>query len=98
MPTTFLGLDLRTPDPLPGQVYRIGSSLREFIFEWHPERKRVYMARVGTVPMIGELIADSITTRADAENAVLIWHRGYRTREYEIQAPKDPTPGLDKFE
>lgn len=100
MPTTLLfdGGGIRSPEPQPGQVYRIHSPLVQFVFEWHPEKKRVYMGRVGTRPMIGEMIADNIVTRGDAENAVLIWHRGYRTRQYEIEAPKDAVPGLDKFE
>lgn len=97
MPTTLVGLDFKAMEPKPGQVYRIGSSLTEFIFEWHPITKRVYMARTGTKPMIGELIADNIAVRGDAENVVLIWHRGYRTAKLEIDAPKDPVPGLDKF-
>lgn len=84
--------------PEPGQVYRIASALTQFIFEWHPKTKRVYMARVGTTPMIGELVADNIKTRGDAENVALVWHRGYRTKEYELQGAKDPVPGLDKFE
>jgi hypothetical protein len=88
----------RTPEFQPGQIFHISSPLTEFVFEWHPETKRVYMARVGTKPMIGELIADNITGRGDAVNAVLIWHRGYRTREYETVAAKDPVPGLDRFE
>lgn len=97
MPTTLIGLELRSLDPQPGQVYRIGSPLTDFIFEWHPETKRVYMARENTKPMIGELIADNITNLGDALNAVLVWHRGYRTAKLEIEAPKEPVPGLDKF-
>jgi hypothetical protein len=97
LPSTLIGLDLVAKEPEPGQVYRIGSKLSEFIFEYHPETKRVYMGRVGIKPMIGELVADNIVTHGDALNAVLVWHRGYRTAKLEIDAPKDPVPGLDKF-
>lgn len=53
-------------------------------FEWHPQRKRIYLIRAGVTPEIGELIATDIETEGAAHNAVLIWLRGYRTAKGEM--------------
>lgn len=57
----------------------------QFRFEWHPGAKRVYLIRVGG--SIGEPIAFEITTHGAAQNAILIWLRGYRQRSLELEEP-----------
>jgi hypothetical protein len=72
----------------PGQVYIIKTpSFPQFQFEWHPGVKRVYLTRIS--PTIGEPIAFEITTHGAAQNAVLIFLRGYRQRSLEIDQPTE---------
>jgi len=65
-------------------IYNIKQAhLSAFRFEWHPEIKRVYVIRLGVVPEVGDPIAFDIENQGAAINAVLIWGRGYRTRQAE---------------
>jgi hypothetical protein len=50
----------------------------QFRFEWHPKVKRVYLVHVGQKPEIGTVFAFEIENEGQAQNAVLIWLRGYR--------------------
>ena len=59
----------------------------QFRFEWHPGTRRVYLIRVGATPVIGEAMAFEITTHGAAQNAVLIWLRGYRQAKLEMDDP-----------
>ena len=59
----------------------------QFRFEWHPGAKRVYLIRVGVLPVIGEPIAFEVKTHGDAQNVVLIFLRGYRQRSLELDEP-----------
>ena len=56
----------------------------QFRFEFHPQKHRVYLIRVGAVPEIGEAVAFDIVDTGAATNAVLIWLRGYRTAKGEM--------------
>lgn len=49
----------------------------EYRFEWHPQKRIVYLIRLAAVPLIGEAMAFNIETHGDAINAVRIWLRGY---------------------
>jgi hypothetical protein len=72
----------------PGQILIIKTpTFPQFQFEWHPGAKRVYLTRIGAT--VGEPIAFEITTHGAAQNAVLIWLRGYRQRSLEIEAPTE---------
>lgn len=53
-------------------------SLPEFIFEWHPQTRKVYSIRQGTVPTVGEVLALEVLDHGSAINAVNIWIRGYQ--------------------
>lgn len=71
-----------------GQILHIKTpTFPHFRFEWHPAKRRVYLIRVGVVPEIGEAIAFEIKTHGDAQNAVLIWLRGYRQAKLELEEP-----------
>lgn len=75
----------------PGsQIYHIKTpTFPQFRFEWHPSTRRVYLIRVGATPVIGEPMAFEVKTHGDAQNAVLIWLRGYRQRTLEIDEPME---------
>lgn len=73
----FLGRD---PHPSAGghAILNIRApSVPKFRFEWHSQKRRVYLIRVGGKPEIGEVIAFDIETHGDAINAVNIFLRGY---------------------
>lgn len=56
----------------------------EFRFEWHPQKRKVYLVRVqADGPEIGEILAEHAETHAHALNFVQTFLRGYR----EGQAP-----------
>lgn len=74
---------------LAAQIYHIKTpTFPQFRFEWHPVAKRVYLIRVGAVPLVGEPIAFEVKTHGDAQNAVLIWLRGYRQAKLELEEPQ----------
>jgi hypothetical protein len=52
--------------------------LSRFRFEWHPGVKRVYLIRLGVLPLTGDPVAFDVDTHGAAENAVRVWCRGYR--------------------
>ena len=56
----------------------------QFRFEWHPAKSKVYLIRDGVVPEVGEVFAHDVTSFGAAQNAVLIWLRGYRTARGEM--------------
>jgi hypothetical protein len=88
MPTTiiFTHAGPESPKVLPGQVFWIRQpEYPELRFEWHPVTKKVYM---------GELICAGVDNRGFAENIVLVWLRGYRTKAMEVQAPDVGVRGL----
>lgn len=63
-------------------IYHITAPMAaEFRFEWHPQKRIVYLIRIGAVPEVGQAIAHCIETHGDALNAVLIWMRGFREGE-----------------
>lgn len=57
---------------------RVPDLSSKFRFEWHPVSRRVYLIRLGTMPLVGDPIALNISTYGDAFNATLVWCRGYR--------------------
>ena len=57
-----------------------------FRFEWHPEKKKVYLIRLGVTPVTGEIVEEEVSTHGHALNVVKVWLRGYRTGKAEIQA------------
>lgn len=78
------------PRPAPGAILHIRApNLPQFRFEWHPGRRRVYLVRHVDGHDVGEPIAFEIDTHGGAVNAVLIWTRGYRTREREDALGRD---------
>jgi hypothetical protein len=52
-------------------------------FEWHPQKRKVYLVRRGRDPEIGEILAEHANTHGEAINFVQTFLRGYR----EGQAP-----------
>lgn len=56
-------------------------------FEWHPYKKKVYVIRLGQVPLHGEAFAHEITDQGAAINAVLIWARGFKEASIRQVAP-----------
>jgi hypothetical protein len=98
MPTTiiFTHAGPESPKVLPGQVFWIRQpEYPELRFEWHPVTKKVYVGR--TTPggkVMGELICAGVDNRGFAENIVLVWLRGYRTKAMEVQAPDVGVRGL----
>ena len=69
-------------------IYHIQApTFPQFRFEWHPSARRVYLVRVGAVPVIGEAMAFEVKNHGDAQNAVLIWLRGYRQAKLELDDP-----------
>lgn len=56
----------------------------QFHFEWHPETKKVYVIRLGVVPLVGEVIAEHADTHGQAYGFVQTWCRGYKTRDAEL--------------
>ena len=56
----------------------------DFRFEWHDGVKRVYVVRVGVVPMMGDPIAFDIKDTKSAKNAVIQWLRGYTAAKHEF--------------
>ncbi len=69
-------------DPHPsGQemVYHIKQPLfPQWRFEWHPGTRKVYLIRLGVVPLVGEIIAEHAETHGSAINFVQSFLRGYR--------------------
>lgn len=58
----------------------------DFLFEWHPRKQNVYICRIlrddhrNQLPrQSAEVIAFNIENHGQAQNAVLIWLRGYQT-------------------
>ncbi len=60
-------------------------------FEWHPQKRKVYLVRLGRKPLIGEVIAEHAETHADAYNFVQTFLRGVR----EGMAPDVPKLHLE---
>lgn len=50
----------------------------EVRFEWHPGIKQVYVIHTTTEPQVAEPMAYEIENHGAAQNAVLIWLRGYK--------------------
>lgn len=66
------------------RIYHIKApTFPQFRFEWHPNTKRVYLVRLSVAPAIGDPIAMEIESHGAAQNAVLIWLRGYREAKAE---------------
>ena len=55
----------------------------QYRFEWHPQSRKVYLIRLGTTPLIGEILAEHAETHGAAYNFVQTFLRGFR----EGQAP-----------
>jgi len=53
-------------------------SFPQYRFEWHPQARKVYLIRVGSTPLIGEVLAEHAETHAHAHNFVLTFLRGFR--------------------
>lgn len=73
----FLGRD---PHPTGGarKIWHIKAPRTpQYRFEWHPQKRIVYLVRIGSVPEVAEAMAFNIETHGDAHNAVLIWLRGF---------------------
>jgi len=63
----------------------------QYRFEWHPQTRKVYLIRVGTQPLIGEILAEHAETHGHAYNFVQTFLRGYR----EGVSPTLPKPHLE---
>lgn len=63
----------------------------QFRFEWHPQKRKVYLVRLGRTPLIGEILAENAETHGDAYNFVQTWLRGFR----EGQTPDVSKPHLE---
>jgi hypothetical protein len=46
-------------------------------FEWHPDKEKVYLVRLGRKPLIGEVIAEHVPTEGSAFGSVQTWLRGF---------------------
>lgn len=73
---------------LAGMVYVLHNpKMTHLRFEWHPAKEVVYMIRLD-VPngerLVGEPIAYHIQDHGAAHNAMLVFFRGYRERDREI--------------
>lgn len=69
-------------DAVPdGVIYHIKTpNYPTFHFEWHTWKKNVYLIREDLPgPKRGEIVAFNIEDHGQAQNAVLIWLRGYQT-------------------
>ena len=53
-------------------------SLPQYHFEWHPQKRIVYLIRVGQEPAIGEAICHHAETHGDAFNFLQAWGRGFK--------------------
>lgn len=58
--------------------------LPQLRWEWHPQKKTVYVIYAGATPEIGQPIAMDIDNHGAAWNAVLIFVRGYKTAKAEL--------------
>lgn len=86
----FLGRDPH-PTGAGRAVWNLSNPrLPQYRFEWHPQTRRVYLARLNARPVVGEVIAFNIETHGDAINAVNIWTRGFN----EGRAPDVIKPNL----
>ncbi len=47
-------------------------------FEWHPQKRKVYLVRLGNTPLIGEVICEQAETQGAAFGAVQTFLRGYK--------------------
>lgn len=82
----FLGRD---PHPSgTDKVYHIKQpNFPQYHFEWHPQTRKVYLIRVGTVPLIGEVLAEHAETHGHAQNFVQTFLRGYREGQMPASKP-----------
>lgn len=106
-PATRAAFDeFRSRDPHPtGDGQRIlvikQPAFPQFRFEWHPQKRKVYLVRMGrmvdgvliaqTGPLTGEILAEHAETHAHAFNFVQTWLRGFR----EGQTPDLAKPHLE---
>lgn len=60
-------------------------------FEWHPQKRKVYLVRMANTPLTGEVIAEHAETHAAAFGAVQTWLRGY----HEGRLPDIPKTHLE---
>ena len=58
----------------------------QFVFEFHPLTQTVYGLRPEYIKVNAFVIAENITDRGAAENAVLCWLRGYKQGKDEMTA------------
>jgi hypothetical protein len=63
----------------------------EFRFEWHPQKRKLYLVRLNHKPLIGEIIAEHVETHGQAFGFVQTWLRGYQAG----QTPGVPNPNLE---
>jgi hypothetical protein len=55
----------------------------QYRFEWHPQKRIVYLIMVGSKPLIGQAIAHHVETHGQAINTVNTFLRGWRVRDAE---------------
>lgn len=71
-------MDRIIPGPGP-DVFNIRSMLISDIrLEWHSGACKLYVVRVGAVPEIGELLAEHVETREQAEHVARAYLSGVR--------------------
>lgn len=63
----------------------------QYRFEWHPQSRKVYLIRMGTTPLFGEILAEHAETHAAAFNFVQTFLRGFR--EGQMPTPKPHLEG-----
>lgn len=50
----------------------------QFRFEWHTQKRKLYLIRLNNKPLIGEIMAEHVDTHGQAYNFVQTWLRGYK--------------------
>lgn len=72
----------------PNQVFVLAMpKVPHLRFEWHPVTQRVYMIRLDVSQgerLVGEPIAYNVGDHGAAWNFALVWARGYRERDREL--------------
>jgi hypothetical protein len=59
----------------------------QYRFEYHPQSRKVYLIRLGTTPLIGEILAEHAETHGAAYNFVQTFLRGFREGQSPLPKP-----------
>jgi hypothetical protein len=94
--TTEKFAEFQGRDPHPSGADRTICHIKQpnfpqYRFEWHPQSRKVYLIRLGTSPLIGEILAEQAETHGAAHNFVQTFLRGFR--EGQMPTPKPHLEG-----